>query len=146
LTLPHYDWTPALENLGKIALAYILALPIGWNREQEGPGLGIRTFPIVAMASCGYLLVLSTSRDFTSMSRVLQGLVAGIGFIGGGAIVRDGITVHGAATAASIWTTGAMGAAIALERYEVALLLMVLDLFTLKALLPLKKKLEGKGE
>ncbi len=128
-------------NLIKIALAYILALPTGWDRERESHSAGVRTFPIVAIASCGYLLLVPS--DGPSQSRVLQGLITGIGFVGGGAIVKEGLTVKGTATAASIWSTAVIGAAIALNRYEVAIILTLLNVFTLKALLPLKKKLAG---
>jgi putative Mg2+ transporter-C (MgtC) family protein len=75
-------------------------------------------------------------------SRVLQGLVAGIGFIGGGAIVKDGMSVRGTATAASIWNMGAIGAAVAFGRYEVAIVLAALNLLTMEGLVPWKKYLD----
>lgn len=139
------DWQLLWHAFAKIGLAYLLALPTGWGSEREGHAVGIRTFPIVAMASCGYLMALKGipgPDGFAANSRVLQGLVAGIGFVGGGAIVKDGMSVRGTATAASIWNTGALGAAVALGRYEVAIVLAVLNLFTLQALVPLKKRLD----
>ncbi len=140
------DWRLLETTAIKLTLAWLLTLPTGWWREKEMHAIGIRTFPIVAMASCGYLLILQgapNTDSFTASSRVLQGLVAGIGFVGGGAIVRDGMSVHGTATAASIWNTGAIGAAVALGKYEVAIVLSVLNLITLKSLVPLKKRLDG---
>jgi putative Mg2+ transporter-C (MgtC) family protein len=140
-----FDWHLFWIVAVKIGVAYVLALPTGWTRERQAHGIGIRTFPIVAMASCGYLLILTTgsdSGDLTANSRVLQGLVAGIGFVGGGAILKEGMSVHGTATAASIWNTGAIGAAAAMGRYEVAVVLAVLNVFTMKALVPLKKYLD----
>src|ERR1039458_4309505 len=91
----------------KLAIAYVLALPVGWYREKEAHSAGVRTFPLVAMASCGYVL-LGTPAAHMSMeaqSRIIQGLVAGIGFIGGGAILKSeslksDSQVHGVATAA----------------------------------------------
>lgn len=133
----------------KLTLSWALSLPTGWWREREIHAVGIRTFPIVAMASCGYLLILqgdAGTDSFTASSRVLQGLVAGIGFVGGGAIVRDGMSVHGTATAASIWNTGAIGAAVAMGKYEVAIVLAVLNVITLRGLVPLKKRLDGQPE
>jgi putative Mg2+ transporter-C (MgtC) family protein len=127
------------SNLGKILIAYLLTLPLGWLREKEAHSVGVRTFPIVAMASCGYLLISRTDSD--AFTRVLQGLIAGIGFIGGGAILKDGATVHGAATAASIWNTGVIGAAVALGKYDIALILSVLNGFTFLFLGRLKRKL-----
>ncbi|MES1262433.1 MAG: MgtC/SapB family protein [Acidobacteriota bacterium] len=144
-TLPIH-WALLWSTAGKIAFSYALTLPVGLWREREVHAVGIRTFPIVAMASCGYLLIFQDVPGIdgqTMTSRVLQGLVAGIGFIGGGAIVKDGVSVTGTATAASIWNTGAIGAAVALGKYEVAVVLAVLNLFTLQALVPLKKRLDG---
>jgi putative Mg2+ transporter-C (MgtC) family protein len=84
------NWHADLIDIGKLVLAYALALPVGWYREKEAHSVGVRTFPLVAMASCGYVLValpvgvLNTA----AQSRVIQGLVAGTGFIGGGAILK----------------------------------------------------------
>ena len=74
--------------------------------------------------------------------RFIQGLVAGIGFIGGGAILKSDNHVHGTATAASIWNTGVIGAAVAQNRYVLAATLTALNLFALLVLLPLKVKLD----
>jgi putative Mg2+ transporter-C (MgtC) family protein len=144
LSLP-IDWTLLGVTALKIGAAYVLALPTGFLSEKEGRAAGIRTFPLVAIASCGYMLAMGIGSDSDSLanqSRVLQGLIAGIGFVGGGAILRDGLSVHGTAIAASIWNTGAIGASVAMGRYEVAIVLSALNLFTLKALVPLKKKLD----
>jgi putative Mg2+ transporter-C (MgtC) family protein len=132
-------WT-ALQHIG---IAYVLTVVIGWNRERESHSPGIRTFPIVGMASCGYLLALGSQPDADAQSRVLQGLITGIGFIGGGAILKEGATVKGTATAASIWNAGVIGASVAMNHYEIAVVLALLNLFTLRALLPLKQRLDG---
>jgi len=148
ISLP-IDWHTLGVTAGKILGAYLFSIPTGWWSEKEGRAVGIRTFPIVAMASCGYLLVLhdiAGSDGVAANSRVLQGLVAGIGFVGGGAIVKEGMTVQGTATAASIWNMGAIGAAIAFDRWEVAIVLAILNLITLEALVPVKKKLDEQQE
>ena len=132
------NWRETLVILGKIVFAYVLMLPIGWEREREAHSVGVRTFPIVAMASCGYLLIVG-SMDTAAQSRVLQGLIAGIGFVGGGAILKEGTTIKGTATAASIWTTGVVGAAVAMGRYEIAIVLTVLNFFTLRVLWRVKQ-------
>src|SRR6202158_4721186 len=110
------------SDLGKIALTYILALPIGWQREKEAHSVGVRTFPLVAMASCAFVLLGTPAGtlNYENQSRIIQGLVAGIGFIGGGAILKAQGNVHGTATAASIWTTGVIGAAVAEDRFFMA--------------------------
>jgi putative Mg2+ transporter-C (MgtC) family protein len=129
----------------KIAAAFVLSLPMGWLGEKEGHAVGIRTFPIVAIASCGYLLIFSDASGADGLaahSRLLQGLVTGIGFVGGGAIVRDGVSVQGTATAASIWNTGAIGAAVAMDKYEVAIVLAAINLITLRGFVRLKQRLD----
>jgi len=130
------------SNLGKILIAYLLTLPLGWLREREAHSVGVRTFPIVAIASCGYLLITRSGPSSDAFTRVLQGLIAGIGFIGGGAILKEGTTIHGAATAASIWNTGVIGAAVALGKYDIALILTVLNGFTLLVLGRVKHRLD----
>jgi putative Mg2+ transporter-C (MgtC) family protein len=132
------NWTEVWHELRQIGTAYVLTALIGWDREKEAHSAGLRTFPIVGMASCGYLLVLGAQPDITAQSRVLQGLITGIGFVGGGAILKEGATVRGTATAASVWNAGVIGASVALGRYEIAVLLALLNLFTLRALLPVK--------
>jgi len=128
----------------RIVVAYLLALPIGWERERELHGIGIRTFPLVAMASCGFVLIGVTlsPADTSGTSRIIQGLIAGIGFIGGGAILKDGGSVRGTATAASIWNMGVMGAAVAQGRIDIGILLTLLNFFTLRVLAPWKKRLD----
>jgi putative Mg2+ transporter-C (MgtC) family protein len=138
------DWSRNLEDVIKILTAYLLVLPVGWYREREAHSVGVRTFPIVAMASCGYVLLGATSAHMTmeAQSRIIQGLVAGIGFIGGGAILKSESRVHGVATAASIWNTGVIGASVALDRYFLAAILAALNLFALRVLLQVKAKLD----
>jgi putative Mg2+ transporter-C (MgtC) family protein len=135
------DWGLLWDAAKRIGWAYGLALPTGFLAEREGHAVGIRTFPIVSIASCGYLMILlgpSDADTFTANSRVLQGLVAGIGFVGGGAILKTGATVQGTATAASILNTGAIGAAVAMNHLEVGIVLAALNLITMHALVPLK--------
>ena len=138
------DWPAIWLYLQRIAITYALTLLIGWDRENEAHSAGVRTFPIVGMASCGYLLALGMQPDVAAQSRVLQGLITGIGFVGGGAILKEGTTVRGTATAASIWNAGVIGASVAMGRLEIAIILSLLNFFTLRALLPLKVWLDSK--
>ncbi len=135
-----------METAAKMGIAYVLALPIGWQGEHEGQNVGIRTFPIVAMASCAYLLLAVQGGAGNGDLRALQGLMTGIGFVGGGAILRDGMSIRGTATAASVWSTGAIGAAVAFGRLDIALALAILNFFTLRALLPIKRRLDRNDE
>ena len=136
--LQSLDW-PAIGLVAqRIGITYALTVLIGWDREKETHGAGVRTFPIVGMASCGYMLILGSHPDSGDQSRLLQGLITGIGFVGGGAILKEGATVKGTATAASIWNAGIIGAGVAAGRYEVGVILALLNWFTLRTLLPLK--------
>jgi putative Mg2+ transporter-C (MgtC) family protein len=139
------DWNnQVVRDSLKLLIAYLLALPVGWHREKEAHAVGVRTFPLVAMASCSYILIANPPGHFSldAQSRVLQGLLAGIGFIGGGAILKSEGTVHGAATAASIFSTGVVGASVATDRYWLAVFLTALTLFTLWVLWPIKQKID----
>ena len=102
-----------LPHLAALLVAYVLALPIGWNREREERSAGLRTFPLVAVASCGFVQAAETLVGQTpeAMARIVEGIITGMGFIGGGAILRMKDSVKGTATAASLWATGAVGTA-----------------------------------
>lgn len=130
------NWPLIGHHLTQLAIAYLLAIPIGWNREVESRGVGLRTFPLVAIACCAYLLI---GRDILSGSeshaRLMYGLMSGIGFIGGGAILKQGGSVSGTA---AIWATGAIGTAVAWQRYEIAIVVSLMTFLTLRALRPLK--------
>jgi putative Mg2+ transporter-C (MgtC) family protein len=132
-------WQEVWKDVQHIAIAYLLTASIGWESEREEHTTGVRTFPVVGIASCGYLLLMGYHPDSAAQSRLLQGLITGIGFIGGGAILKEGSTVRGTATAASVWNAGVIGAAVAMDHYPIAVTLALLNLFTLRALLPLKK-------
>ena len=130
-----------LSHVVNLAVAYVLALPIGWNREREERSAGIRTFPLVAMAACGFVLVAIgvLGKDSVGQARILEGLIVGVGFIGGGAILKLGTQAVGTATAASLWATGALGAAVGYGLYDIAAILSVSIYVTFRFLAPLKK-------
>ncbi|MGK0190116.1 MAG: putative Mg2+ transporter-C (MgtC) family protein [Verrucomicrobiales bacterium] len=127
------DIGQTMEYLWLLAVAYVLALPTAWDREKESRSAGLRTYPLVAIGACGFLLVgKSFFDDPTPNARLMQGLIGGLGFLGGGAILKDKGSVLGMATAASIWNTGAIGMAAAYERFEIAVILCVLNFATLR--------------
>lgn len=141
------DWSQIWSHSLDLLLAYVLSLPIAWNREKESRSAGLRTFPLVAVATCGLVLigqmVMPDSPD--SQARILQGLMTGVGFIGGGAILKHGASVEGTATAASIWATGVVGIAVGHQRLEIAVALSLIVFFTLRVLTPLKSNGSGKA-
>lgn len=122
-----------LRTLATLLIAFLLALPIGWDRERRHRGAGLRTFPLVSVASCAFVLMaLEVLQSSESTARVIYGVITGIGFIGGGAIIKEGTSVTGTATAASIWNTGAIGVAIALSQYDIGIALAVLNFAILR--------------
>lgn len=135
-----FDWQMAAANLLRMLIAFALAFPLAWERVKSERSLGLRTFPIVAVASCGYMLIAlhMPGSNAETMMRALQGLLGGMGFIGGGAILKSGGSVRGLATAASLWSTGAIGAAVAFRREEIAIVLAVANFALLRWLKPLK--------
>ena len=137
------NWSLIGSHLQHLLIAYVLALPIGWDREKSTRSAGLRTFPLVAMAACGFMLTgLSVLESEDAKARLMYGLITGIGFIGGGAILKDNHSVSGTSTAASIWNTGAIGMAVAFDRFEIAVILSLMNYITLKFGLTIKKKIK----
>lgn len=135
------DWSLILRHFRELALAYVLAIPIAWDREVNARTAGLRTFPLVAVASCAYMLIGYQVLDSTDAeARVVQGLITGMGFIGGGAILKHRGRVEGTATAASLWATGAIGLSVASQRLEVAIVVSVVTFLTLRFLRPLGQR------
>ncbi|CAD7048241.1 transporter [Pseudorhizobium endolithicum] len=120
--------------------AYILALPVGWDREKSERSAGLRTFPLVAMAACGFVQAAETviGGNAEATARVVEGLITGMGFVGGGAILVVKNSVRGTATAASLWATGAVGTAVGLGAYDIALVLSAATFLTLRIMTSLK--------
>jgi putative Mg2+ transporter-C (MgtC) family protein len=129
-------------------IAYVLAFPIGWNREHAERSAGIRTFPLVAIASCGIVQAAEslTMGQPEAMARIVEGIITGMGFIGGGAILRMKESVKGTATAASLWATGAIGVAVGLGSYDVAVMIAAMTIATLWCFSPLKRRLRGSDD
>ena len=141
LGIEHFDILP---HLAALTVAYLLALPLGWNREKEERSAGIRTFPLVAVASCGFIQATEGFAPDSpeAMARVVEGVITGMGFIGGGAILHLKNSVKGTATAASLWVTGAIGVTVGLGNVDIALMLAIVGFITLYLLAPRKKSLD----
>src|SRR5436190_15479063 len=110
MSIPALEGSDYLTLILKVLIAFALALPTGWERFRHDRSAGLRTFPLVSLASCAYMLAAAlTPLGVDAQSRILVGVMTGIGFIGGGSIVRGATEVHGTATAASLWNMGAIG-------------------------------------
>src|SRR5689334_24347153 len=133
------------ENYAAIALHLVIALGagaiIGLERSYHGRPAGFRTHALVCLSSC-MLMVLTVYQDtwFAAFSlervsvdptRMAQGIMTGIGFLGAGVIMREGLTVRGLTTAASIWITAGIGILTGIGFYFPAILATVFTLGTL---------------
>ncbi|HCY63432.1 MAG TPA: methyltransferase [Oxalobacteraceae bacterium] len=119
----------------RLFMAIILGGILGFERESAGSSAGFRTHMLVALGSALFVLVpLQAGMRIEDLSRVLQGVVAGIGFLGAGAIIKQGqeLEIRGLTTAASIWLTCAIGIAAGMGRETMAI---VSTLFALIILL-----------
>ena len=119
----------------RLGLATLLGFALGFEREQRGKAAGIRTHMLVAIGSALFVLVPQQSGIVAGdMSRVIQGLIAGIGFLRAGTILksgRDEQQVQGLTSAAGLWMTAAIGMACGLGRETMALLSTLLALAVL---------------
>jgi putative Mg2+ transporter-C (MgtC) family protein len=135
------NWDTVWSNLALLGLAYALALPVGWNRERVSRSAGLRTYPLEAKASCAQMLIgIKALSSSGAESRIMEAVITGLGFIGGGATLKSGVRVSGMATAASLWATGALGIAVAWRYFEIAVLLSLMTFITM-AVVPSAKKL-----
>ncbi len=116
----------------QLGIAFLLSLPIALNREMKDNGAGLRTFPLVTIASCAFMLVgQDIYHGSDAEARVMYAIITGMGFIGGGAIFKSENGVKGTATAAGLWNTGAIGVSVAYGRYEIAIILSVVSFLIL---------------
>jgi len=131
------DLAQTVRLLVRISIAMLLGAIIGLQREQYGKPAGLRTHILVAMGSALFVIA-ATESGMTSdgVSRVIQGLTTGIGFIGAGAILKLGQQreIYGLTTAAGIWATAAVGVAVGLGLLGLAVLSVILIWFVLAGL------------
>ncbi|MGI6454592.1 MAG: MgtC/SapB family protein [bacterium] len=138
-----FDFYQFGEFLFKMVFAYLLALPMAMEHKHihTTPGPGLRTFPLVAVGACAFMLIgLEVLHNEEARARIAYGIITGIGFIGGGAILKNEETVRGTASAASIWNTGAIGIAIAWQCYEIAVILSLINYITFVFFSPGRKR------
>ena len=120
-----------LELAGRLIAALVLGGAIGFEREVTGQVAGLRTHMCVALGAALFAIVSAFGfaefvrpRSETNLqvdvSRVASNIVTGIGFLGGGAIIKEGASVKGLTTAASLWVTAAVGSAVAMGEYFIA--------------------------
>lgn len=131
------DLADATRVSVRLLMAVLLGGLIGYEREQQQKAAGLRTHMLVSLGAAVFVLAPSESgMALGDMSRVIQGVVAGIGFLGAGAIIKldqQGI-IKGLTTAASIWMAAAIGITVGLGRETTAIMATALALFILAVL------------
>ncbi|MFO7178852.1 MAG: MgtC/SapB family protein [Pseudomonadota bacterium] len=135
MTVANLGVSELLGLLLKLVASYLFALPLGWERRVvSAVHIGLRVLPLISVSSCAYVFLgqqLFTGSDSNEQANMLQGLMTGIGFVGAGAIIKERGRSSGVATAAAIWATGGIGAAIAYGYYVLAAALSLSSLFVL---------------
>lgn len=125
LALP--DISTMTVILVRVLAAAMLGGIIGWERERKGRAAGLKTHILVSVGSALFVLAPEVAGiSGGDNTRVMQGIVSGIGFLGAGAILRDGMRVEGLTTAAGIWMTAAIGMAVGMGQEMLALLTTLL--------------------
>jgi len=128
------------DVLLKLVLAVVLGGLVGFERESHNRPAGLRTHIILCVGATLLTIVsISMSRDLgnerlTDPTRIAAQIVSGIGFLGGGAILRLGATVKGLTTAAAIWTVTGVGMAVGAGYFFAAIVVVLIMLFTLRVL------------
>ncbi len=118
----------------RLVVAVLLGAAIGWERERRHSAAGLRTHMLVALGAALFVVAPAQSGlDADGMSRVLQGVISGIGFLGAGAVLKlsDQGEIRGLTTAASIWATAAIGVAVGSGREATGLLATLIVLMIL---------------
>jgi putative Mg2+ transporter-C (MgtC) family protein len=136
------DTADVTQVVVRLGLALLLGGILGFEREMAGRDAGLRTHMLVAVGSALFVLVpLQAGFSQENMSRVIQGLVSGIGFLGAGAIIKLSAEreVRGLTTAASLWVSAAVGMAAGLGREATAILSVAIALVILAGVRMRKK-------
>lgn len=117
--------------------AMLLGLVVGYERSYHGRAAGMRTYGLVCMASAALTVIVGYPGDWygghvvavaaVDPTRVIQGIVTGVGFLGAGVIMKEGFSISGLTTAASIWASSAIGIMVGVGFYAAAILLTVLS-------------------
>ncbi|UHQ19398.1 MgtC/SapB family protein [Lysobacter sp. KIS68-7] len=153
----HHFWSPEiLRANGSIALtllgALALGMLVGYERSYRGRAAGMRTYGLVCMASAALTVLVGfrplwyggVSGPLSDPTSVVQGVVTGIGFLCAGVIIKDGLSVRGLATAASIWSVSAVGVLFGAGFYVAASVFAVLCALSMSLLHQLEHRLPGR--
>lgn len=133
-----FSWQELIDIILPLIASAALGGVLGLERELKGQWAGLRTHIMVSLGATIFVLVGSKSTETTpsELSRIIQGVATGIGFIGAGTIIKltKQMEIKGLTTASSIWLTAAVGTAVGLKMYMLAVCAVVLSLIVLRGL------------
>jgi putative Mg2+ transporter-C (MgtC) family protein len=131
----------------RLFLAAVAGMAIGIERELRDQAAGLRTHMLVAVGACLFTIVGAYGFEGDAdNSRVAAQVVTGIGFLGAGAIIREGVSVRGLTTAASLWVVAAAGTAVGIGLYWATGVATLITLASLWALRPFRRLLRNRGD
>jgi putative Mg2+ transporter-C (MgtC) family protein len=140
------SWNDLVRVTLRLAAAAVLGAVVGWEREVKKRAAGLRTHILVAIGCATFMtlgvdMVEGAEAIGADASRIIQGIAAGIGFLGAGTILKleDEKRIHGLTTAAGIWATAAVGVAVGAGRLFLGIVLVGLTLVTLAVLTKLER-------
>ncbi len=134
---------PVVDMLARLGAAAALALLLGLERELRGKPAGLRSHMLVSLGAAGFMLVgmdilYATAEGDPSAridpTRIVEGVIGGIGFLGAGSIIRSGGTIQGITTGAAIWTAGAIGVACGVGNFVLGVMITVFALVVVAVL------------
>jgi putative Mg2+ transporter-C (MgtC) family protein len=131
-----------VQSILPMIVAMVLGALIGIEREVHSKPAGLRTNALICMGAAAFMVIaqrIGLSPD--SISRMTAGIVTGVGFIGGGAVLRDRANISGVTTAATIWVVTSIGIACGMRLYDMAVSITILSLIVLAVFGPLDKKI-----
>lgn len=136
----------------QLLIATLLGVLVGAERSRAGKNAGLRTYGLVSLGACLFVLVATAVIPETvgvtgaDVMRVVAGVVTGIGFLGAGAIIMRGDTLTGLTTAAGLWVSAGIGVAVALELYALATATAILTLLIFTVFWSLEHRVLGVDE
>jgi putative Mg2+ transporter-C (MgtC) family protein len=141
-----WEWSEFWDDLTRVGVAAVLGGALGIEREWKGHWAGLRTHMLVAMG-CAIFVISSMAivgRDDESVTRVIQGIASGVGFLGAGTILKldHKQEIKGLTTASSIWLAASLGVTAGAAQFALAVAAVTISLFVLGVLGPIEKFFE----
>lgn len=129
----NFDWYEIFDNLIYLGIVYLFVLFMVFDCEKISNGVGFWIFLLVVVVFCGYVLVgMFVLISFEVELKVLEGIIIGIGFIGGGVILKNKNLIYGIVIVVSIWNMGFIGIVVVFSCYEIVFLMVLINFVMLR--------------